>query len=157
MTCTLRQGSMADLEAVYRLNRENFSEYWSRESLFSALESGYDLLLCEDDGAPVAYLLSLTILDEIQIMQIAVSSVYRRQGLAILMTQRLASTASEVATIMLEVRHSNMAARTLYRRLGFKEVGYRRNYYSPDASGCREDAVLMAVGGHSHADGRPTQ
>jgi len=143
MTLVLRRGSLADLEAVYRLNRENFSEYWSKESLFSALESGYGLILCEADGDPVAYLLSLTVVDEIQIMQIAVSSVYRRQGLAKRMTEMLAASAEKPPVMTLEVRLSNQPARKLYAGLGFEEVGYRKNYYAPDACGYREDAVLM--------------
>ncbi len=145
MAISLRCGSLADLEAVYRLNRENFSEYWSKESLFSALESGYGLILCEADGDPVAYLLSLTVVDEIQIMQIAVSSAYRRQGLAKRMTEMLAASAEKPPVMTLEVRLSNQPARKLYAGLGFEEVGYRKNYYAPDAFGCREDAVLMTL------------
>jgi len=143
MTISLRQGGLADLEAVYRLNKENFSEYWSRQSLFSALESGYDLLLCESDGQPVAYLLSLSILDEIQIMQIAVSANYRRGGIASRMTDMLIAASPYASTVTLEVRAANHAARKLYAGLGFEEVGYRKNYYAPDINGNREDAVLM--------------
>jgi ribosomal-protein-alanine N-acetyltransferase len=143
MTISLRQGGLADLEAVYRLNKENFSEYWSRQSLFSALESGYDLLLCESDGQSVGYVLSLTILDEIQIMQIAVSPNYRRGGIASRMTEMLMTVPPHVCTVTLEVRAANHAARNLYAGLGFEQVGYRKNYYAPDINGNREDAVLM--------------
>jgi len=143
MSYTLRQGDLADIEAIYRLNRESFSEYWSRESLFSALESGYGLLLCEDNGKPVGYLLSLTVLDEIQIMQIAVSLDYRRQGIARRMTEALTATTTHPSVFTLEVRLSNQAAIRFYATLGFKEVGRRKNYYAPNASGCREDAALM--------------
>jgi len=144
MSFTLRQGGLEDVEAVYRLNREIFSEYWSRESLFSALETGYGLLLCEDNGLPIAYLLSLTVLDEIQIMQIAVSPNYRRQGIARRMTAALIAPA-DACSVTLEVRATNDAAQNLYAGLGFEIVGYRKNYYAPDISGAREDAVLMTL------------
>ncbi len=140
---TLRTGNTEDIEAVYKLNRAVFSECWSRTSLYSALESGYDLLLCESNGTLTAYLLSLTILDEVQIMQIAVSSDYRRQRLASRMTESFMNAATDIAAITLEVRLSNNAARACYAHLGFEEVGYRKSYYAPDASGNREDAVLM--------------
>jgi ribosomal-protein-alanine N-acetyltransferase len=144
MIYQLRSGDLADIESVYRLNRESFAEYWSRESLFSALESGYDLLLCENEhGIAVAYLLSLTILDEIQIMQISVSPDNRRQGLARRMTEALIAASPDACTMTLEVRASNGAARVLYAGLGFEETGLRKRYYSPDADGYREDAVLM--------------
>jgi len=130
--------------AVYRLNRESFAEYWLSESLFSAFESGYDLLLCENEhGITVAYLLSLTILDEIQIMQIAVSPDNRRQGLARRMTEALITASPDACTMTLEVRAANAAARALYVGFGFEEAGLRKRYYSPDADGYREDAVLM--------------
>ena len=143
MIYSLRLGNLADVEVVYRLNREIFSEYWSRASLFSALESGYDVLLCEVDGMPVAYLLSLTVLDEIQIMQVAVAAASRRQGLARRMTESLMDAATGMNTVTLEVRQSNQAAQQLYAGLGFESVGCRKKYYSPDISGHREDAILM--------------
>jgi len=143
---TIRVGSIDDVEAVYRLNKDVFSEYWSRPSLYSSLESGYDLLLCEFHGEVIAYLLSLAVLDEIQIMQIAVSSSHRRLGLASRMTETLIASARHIQIITLEVRLSNHAAKACYDRLGFQEVGYRKKYYAPDVSGYREDAVLMSKG-----------
>jgi len=140
----IRAGSLDDIEAIYQLNKDAFSEYWSRTSLYSSLESGYDLLLCELNGDIIAYLLSVTVLDEIQIMQIAVSASHRRQGLASHMSKELIASANNIQQITLEVRLSNRAASACYTRLGFQEVGYRKNYYAPDVSGCREDAVLMS-------------
>ena len=139
----LRQGSLDDIEAVYRLNKEVFPEPWSRASLYSALESNYDILLCESANILAGYLLSLTILDETQIMQIAVASDQRRQGIASRMTEELVASAVDICTITLEVGLSNHAARPCYAQLGFEEVGYRKNYYAPDGLGQREDAVLM--------------
>jgi ribosomal-protein-alanine N-acetyltransferase len=44
-----------------------------------------------------------------------------------------------VATVFLEVRESNSAARRLYGALGFAQVGRRRNYYRRPT----EDAVVL--------------
>jgi ribosomal-protein-alanine N-acetyltransferase len=44
---------------------------------------------------------------------------------------------------MLEVRPSNVAAVALYEKMGFNEIGVRRNYY-PAGEG-REDALLLAL------------
>ncbi len=140
---TLRTGKTEDIERVYHLNRAVFPECWSRSSLFSAIESGYDLLLCESEDSLAGYLLTLTILDEAQIMQIAVSPDYRRQGLASRMTGHFVASHPNIASIMLEVRLSNHIARACYAQLDFEEVGYRKNYYAPDVAGNREDAVLM--------------
>lgn len=139
----LRPGGEEDLQAVFRLNRAAFAESWSYQALYSALASGYDLLLCEQEGELAGYLLSLGVLDEIQIMQIAVAGPFRRRGLAAAMTRELIRTSAGARRIMLEVRASNRAARALYSGLGFVEDGVRKGYYSPDVSGLAEDAVLM--------------
>ena len=47
--------------------------------------------------------------------------------------------------IILEVRPSNIAAVTLYQKLGYEQIGIRKNYYPADLqSGSREDALVMA-------------
>lgn len=143
MSFTYRPGEVSDLDAVFRLNQQAFAEHWSFQSLFAALASGYDLLLCESDEGLAGYLLSLSVLDEVQIMQIAVAAPFRRQGLAKRMTLHLITEKSHMAEMSLEVRESNRAARQLYAGLGFVECGCRKNYYSPDVSGNREHAILM--------------
>lgn len=141
---SIRAGSIDDLQAVYRLNQQVFDQGWSVEALYSALESGYDLIICEKDAMLAGYLLSLSVLDEIQIMQIAVAKACRRQGLAAAMTAFLLDQAEEMASVTLEVRVSNHAAHELYASLGFEEVGLRKKYYPPDAAGRCEDALLMS-------------
>jgi ribosomal-protein-alanine N-acetyltransferase len=134
---------MQDFDAVFRLNRKAFAESWSCQSLYSALSSGYDLLLYESDEGLAGYLLSLSVLDEVQIMQIAVAAPFQQQGLANRMTRHLIEEKSHMAEIFLEVRETNKAARQLYAGLGFVERGCRKNYYSPDLNGRREDAIIM--------------
>lgn len=142
---SIRAGGIADVDAVYRLNLHAFDSSWSRQAFYSALDSGYDLLLCECDGELAGYLLSMTLFDETQVMQIAVAEAHRRQGLAAAMTRSLTEKTPSGTNIMLEVRISNAAARGLYAKLGFVENGYRKNYYAPDADGFCEDAVLMQL------------
>ena len=48
-------------------------------------------------------------------------------------------------SMILEVRPSNTAAVALYRKLGYEEIGVRKNYYPADPQlGTREDALVMA-------------
>jgi [ribosomal protein S18]-alanine N-acetyltransferase len=46
-----------------------------------------------------------------------------------------------VCYIILEVRHKNLPAISLYRKFGFEPVARRKGYYADT----KEDAVLMAV------------
>jgi ribosomal-protein-alanine N-acetyltransferase len=53
------------------------------------------------------------------------------------------AVARRAEMIFLEVRPSNLVAITLYRSLGFNEIGVRRDYYPAQAG--HEDAQLMAL------------
>lgn len=147
MSLTYREGNTADLDAVYRLNCEVFPECWTLKGLKSAFEDHYEFLVCMDDQSDqtrlVGYLLSRDVLDEVHIMQVAVSPSYRRRGIAEQLSRNLLA-AKKGCTLMLEVRASNLAAQALYEKLGFVHSGIRKAYYVPISEGeVREDAVLM--------------
>ena len=75
---------------------------------------------------------------EREILNIAVAPRFRRGGVAtLLLREELASG----CTYFLEVRESNVAAQTLYRRFGFSEVGRRKKYYANPS----ETAIVMRV------------
>jgi ribosomal-protein-alanine N-acetyltransferase len=144
LSFTYRKGVADDLELVFRLNKGSFAESWSNDGLKTALEEGYDLLLCMDRELLVGYLLSQNVLDEVHIMQVAVASSHRRRGVAEQLSRRLLD-ANPGKKLLLEVRISNMAAQALYAKLGFTRSGYRKAYYvAEDENGAREDAVLMS-------------
>jgi len=80
--------------------------------------------------------------DEAHLINIAVRESYRHQGIGGLLLISVIDLATELNTsiITLEVRASNTAARSLYGKYGFTQVGLRRGYYVSD----REDGVLMS-------------
>lgn len=102
-----------------------------------------------DDIANVSGFLILRRMgDDGELLQIAVDRASRRCGLAgSLMTAMLEyASANTLSSVFLEVRKSNDAAISLYKKFGFTTVRVRRNYYShPD-----EDAVVMARGNPFH-------
>ena len=70
-----------------------------------------------------------------------VAPAHRREGIAKAMLQALIQYAAQAGMreLTLEVRESNIPARSLYTAFGFKNLGKRRNFYhSP-----KEDAVIM--------------
>ncbi len=88
-------------------------------------------------------ILARTIMDESEILTLAVSPGVRRLGVgAGLLRSAMAHAAAAAArTMFLEVSEANAAARALYGALGFAVVGRRTRYY---ANG--EDALVMRVG-----------
>ncbi|MFQ6059038.1 MAG: ribosomal protein S18-alanine N-acetyltransferase [Anaerolineae bacterium] len=80
---------------------------------------------------------------EAHISTIAVAPEHRRRGIGELLLVTMLDRATELnAEVMtLEVRVSNVAAQSLYRKYGFQPVGRRRGYYSNN----REDALIMTT------------
>jgi len=149
VACTYRLGTIDDIDPVFELNAQLFAEKWSKQSFLDVMQSGFDLYVCEShvcesDQKIAGYILSQNILDEVHIMQVAVSPDYQRQGIAKALSMRLLADKHGYALALLEVRASNIAAQKLYKQLDFTEVGCRKAYYVPEIKGQpREDAILM--------------
>jgi ribosomal-protein-alanine N-acetyltransferase len=91
----------------------------------------------------VGYVIYWQIRDDVQINNVAVHPDCRGLGLGEAMMRYVIDKSREAAAtfMTLEVRQSNTAALTLYKRLGFEIMGTRKNYYTkPD-----EDACVMAL------------
>jgi ribosomal-protein-alanine N-acetyltransferase len=81
--------------------------------------------------------------DEAHLANIAVREAYRQKGVGeqLLISSITYAIDHDASFITLEVRASNSAARTLYAKYGFVEVGIRKGYYTDN----KEDAVLMTA------------
>ncbi len=119
-----------------------FHDPWSEKSIASELDNRLSLWLVAVDGDRVAgYVGSQSVLGETDMMNIAVHPDYRRRGIAEQLVTRLVAElkARGNHSLMLEVRVSNDPARVLYEKLGFQQVGLRKNYYRNP----REDACIL--------------
>ena len=151
----MRQEHTAQIAA---LEAACFSDPWPESILQQELENPLSLWLCAMDGDTVAgYVGSQTVLGEADMMNLAVSPAYRRQGLGRALVLALCESLRQKmqATVLtLEVRASNYGAIALYGGLGFRSVGRRRNYYEHP----REDALIMTkelTAPETPADGGP--
>ena len=94
-------------------------------------------LLYQKDQKIVGYLYYSKIYDRIEVNEIEVLEIYRRQNIASSMLEYLLSNISK--DITLEVRESNYPAINLYKKFGFTKLAIRKNYYK------NEDALLMGT------------
>ena len=127
---------------VAQLEKECFHDPWSEKSIASELKNPLSLWLVALDGQQVAgYVGSQSVMGEADMMNIAVSSWHRRQGIAQELVERLVTLLREkdVYSLTLEVRASNEPAKALYSKLGFSQVGRRPNYYRNP----KEDALIL--------------
>ena len=132
----------AHVAAVAALEQVCFSDPWSEQSVRSELNNPLSLWLTALDGDTVAgYVGSQTVLDEADIMNVAVAPEYRRRGIARQLLDRLQDllAAQGIRSLTLEVRASNGPAIALYESLGYVQVGRRPNYYFKP----REDALIL--------------
>ena len=134
----MRSDHVAQIAALEKLC---FSMPWSERSVASELQNPLSLwLVAEENGRVLGYVGSQTVLDESDMLNLAVLPECRRGGVGrALVTALCAALHSRGSRCLtLEVRDSNAAARALYTALGFREIGRRPRYYSRPT----EDAVL---------------
>ena len=147
-TATIQLLRAADVEAVMEIERLSNSHPWTERNFHDALASGYLCLVARDHGPVSGFAVARLLVDEAELLLIAVTPEMRRQGVALLLWIELAERlrASGARTVHLEVRESNQSAQAFYRSRGFTQSGVRPQYYPNGAhENEREDAVLMKV------------
>ena len=127
---------------VAELEKSCFSAPWSENSIRYELTIPLSLwLVAMEADALAGYVGSQSVIDEADMMNIAVHPDYRNQGVAKNLIQTLMDTLSGQGShsLMLEVRQSNEPAKNLYASLGFETVGIRKNYYRNP----KENALIL--------------
>jgi len=136
---------LEDLEAVHRIELASFSSPWPPNAYRSELETNRlaSYLVARIDGEIVAYGGMWLMVDEAHITTFAVHPAWRRQriGERLLLAFLDVAAARQAREATLEVRLSNISARRLYEKYGFRPVGIRPRYYSDNG----EDALIMTT------------
>jgi len=151
MTTNVREASIRDLPRILEIERLAFPQPWSLESFkrelilpFSRIVVAIQAQAAQDDtcGQLAGFLCRWLVADECHILNVAVHPELRRGGIGMaLMAEAMdEAKAKNIRLVTLEVRRSNVAARSLYRRLNFMERRLRTNYYGPG-----EDAIVMEL------------
>ena len=134
--------SETDLDGVLAIEKGSYPKPWAREHFLDELSSPYafPLVAFDGNGTLIGYICTAILFDEAEIRNVAVSYALRNCGVGRLLVEKvLAECRNRNASYVgLEVRVSNLPARALYERLGFKETGRRPKYYENG-----EDAILM--------------
>jgi ribosomal-protein-alanine N-acetyltransferase len=153
---TIRPATAADISFMLILERASPSAaHWTEQQYLQLFQSGSGvperLVLIADSSSRIAssddttssfagFLVALYVANEWELENIVVATTARRKGLGRQLMEALLTTARQTnsASVFLEVRESNVAARSLYEKLGFRQTGRRPTYYINPS----EDALL---------------
>lgn len=142
MPVTLRSATLDDVPAIVALDQQAATAaHWRVEEYRRRVEGGF-VLLAEDASGICGFVCARVVAGEWEIENVVVAAEFRRCGVGgelIRGILRQAEIAGGTA-VWLEVRESNLPARGLYEKHGFRETGRRRGYYKEPT----EDAVLYS-------------
>ena len=138
-----RRFNEADLDAVMAIENAVYTHPWTRDNFTDSLNAGYQCWLMECAGMMVGYCVVAIAAGEAHLLNLSIAAGWQRRGLGSMLLGLVQRLVEERAAqrIFLEVRVSNAAARALYARAGFREIGTRRGYYPAGAG--REDALVL--------------
>ena len=129
-------------EQLAELERICFSRPWSREALTEELTNPAAAFFTAVEGREIlGYSGMHCASGECYLDNLAVFPAHRRQGVGKALLRALEEEAKKRGGefLSLEVRASNESAISLYRSMGFQEVGRRKNFYADP----QEDALIF--------------
>lgn len=136
----LRIAVTSDAAMIADIEKSNFSRPWSKAQIEQEILNPKALfIVAENQGIVCGYVSGQLILDEFYISNIAVKNDCRNCGIghSIINTLIDSLKVTDCSLITLEVRESNAPARHLYEKLGFINLGIRKNFYSmPSENAC---------------------
>ena len=132
-----------DLDEVVAIERVAFTLPWSRGAFLYEIEQNRvaRCWVMREGPRVVGYMCVWEIGDELHVTNIAVHPGWRRRGIARALLANLLEDGRHrsLRLVGLEVRPSNVEARTLYESFGFEVIGRRKGYYYDTG----EDALVM--------------
>ena len=145
MAVRCRPLTAADLDSVAAIEREAFTDPWSRRAFgdLLGLDHVRSFVVEQGGGAIVGYAVCSQAADEGEILNFATAPIARRKGVGRALLAVVLEWLGErgAAKVFLEVRRSNEAAIAMYAAAGFATLGVRPNYYRRPA----EDALTMVL------------
>ena len=145
MSLVIRRMTLEDVPTAHEIDVSSFTLPWPERSFrFEVTDNpAARCWVAELDGCVVGMLVLWMIVEEAHIASLATHPDLRRQGIAkkLLVTALDHAYTEGARTAFLEVRAGNEAARKMYQKFGFEEVGRRERYYKDN----NEDAILMTL------------
>lgn len=143
---SLRSATFDDLSSLVKIENQVHISPWSEENFQAELEKPYShiLLLSDDDTDQIiaGYIVYWLMMEECEILNLAVDLPFRGLGYAERLVRAVVSTSIKMSLkrLILDVRKSNLSAIHLYQKVGFRISHIRKGFYSNG-----EDAYQMSI------------
>lgn len=131
-----------DITAISDIERSCFSDPWSENSFFAHISLPYSRsFTVKFLNKTVGYICCEHYIDDMALLRIAVDKCVRRRHISERLLTMIIDICEYLGVLMLtlEVRESNLAAQSLYKKFGFKNEGKRKDFYTKP----KEDAYVM--------------
>ena len=138
----IREMRVDDLFWVAEMEKQIFSIPWSQKAFRESLDSENTIyIVAIEDEKVLGYVGMYISFEEGNITNVAVSPNYRRKKIGQKLILKILEKAKQkgVTAVILEVRETNVAAISLYEKMGFVEAGIRKNFYEKPT----ENALIM--------------
>ena len=138
----LEQHALALYELTLLANEGHSS--WKAASFLSELKDKHSLYTgCMEENKLAGYICCMAVVDEASINNFAVAPHQQGKGIGTKLLQEMIALLKTkgMERLWLEVRVSNEAAYTLYKKIGFTEIFRRKDYYQNPI----EDAYIMEL------------
>lgn len=134
-----------DLDRVTEIETTIYTHPWTRGNFVDSIKAGYTCRVMEVAGELIGYGVMKVAVREAHLLNLSIATQWQRKGYgrSLLLYFIELARRSDALQMLLEVRVSNDAGRSLYESMGFQRVAVRPGYY-PAANG-REDAILMGI------------
>ncbi len=146
MKICISKMTLKDLNIIKDSLFQDFDDFWTYNILKQELEnsqnSNSQYFVAKLEKEIIAFVGILTIIDEVNIMNIVVKKNSRRLGIGSLLLEKVIhfSKLQKSKLITLEVNEKNIPAINLYKKYNFKQVGLRKKYYNNT-----DNAILMSL------------
>lgn len=145
-------GRIADADDLAAIHAHAFRHGWPATEMEALIADPTVTVLVAREGLsafarrPVGFVMVRAAADEAEVLTVAVAPARRGRGVGRLLMEETIRRLyfMRVGSLFLEVDEGNTSALALYRRLGFREVGQRRNYYRQDGVPAANALVMRA-------------
>lgn len=140
-----RKMTVDDVDQVYEIEKLSFTLPWTKDAFYNEMnlnDHAYYVIAETEEGI-VGYCGMWLVMDEAHVTNIAIHPKHRgkKMGGGLMQAAIDVAKAQGAVLMTLEARVSNTVAQNLYRKLGFKNGGIRKRYYTDNY----EDAIVMWV------------